>query len=158
MIIFALHLEHLENGAYARFGDATTLGDVRTLAPGQAYSEPPSMAFGASIQKRAGSRAKYTEIMNIDALRGGVAPKSHASVRTACFIPEAPCLGDWPVASFRWSRVRWSRLAEALYLKNAKRLISERGESRGLSKTCALAHPSFLPGKCRTGHDLFACQ
>ena len=54
LIINALHLEHLEKGAYARFGDATTLGDVKTLAPGQAYSESPSMAFGASAQKRAG--------------------------------------------------------------------------------------------------------
>ena len=53
LIINALHLEHLEKGAYARFGDATTLGDVRTLAPGQAYSDSPSMAFGASVQKRA---------------------------------------------------------------------------------------------------------
>ena len=35
--------------------------------------------------------------MAIDALRGGVAPKSHVSVRTAFFILEAPCLGDWPV-------------------------------------------------------------
>ena len=40
-------------GAYARFGDATTLADVITLAPGQAYSESPSTAFGASAQKRA---------------------------------------------------------------------------------------------------------
>ena len=37
MIISAPFLEHLEEGAYARFGDATTPGDVKTLAPGQAY-------------------------------------------------------------------------------------------------------------------------
>ena len=49
LIIYALYLEHLEEGAYARFGDATTLGDVRTLAPGQAYSESSSTAFGASV-------------------------------------------------------------------------------------------------------------
>ena len=49
LIVSALQLEHLEKGAYARFGDATTLGDVRTLAPGQVYSEPPAMAFGASV-------------------------------------------------------------------------------------------------------------
>ena len=54
LIINALYLEHLEEGAYAHFGDATTLGDVKTLAQGQAYSEPPSTAFGASAQKRAG--------------------------------------------------------------------------------------------------------
>ena len=53
LIIYALYLEHLEEGAYARFGDATTLGDVKTLAPGQAYSESPTTAFGASVQKRA---------------------------------------------------------------------------------------------------------
>ena len=35
-----------------------------------------------------------SKLMNIDALRGGVAPKSNASVRTVCFILEAPCLGD----------------------------------------------------------------
>ena len=46
-------LEHLEEGAYACFGDATALGHVRTLAPGQACSESPSTAFGASVQKRA---------------------------------------------------------------------------------------------------------
>ena len=34
------------------------------------------------------------ENMNIDALRGGVAPKSHASARTVFSILEAPCLGD----------------------------------------------------------------
>ena len=54
LIINALHLEHLEKGAYARFGDATTLGNAKTLAPGQAYSDSPSMAFGASAEKRAG--------------------------------------------------------------------------------------------------------
>ena len=32
--------------------------------------------------------------VNIDALRGGVEPKSYASVRTVCFFLEAPCLGD----------------------------------------------------------------
>ena len=58
MIISALHLEHLENKAYGRFGDATTLGDIRALAPGQVYSESPSAAFGASAQKRA---EKYTK-------------------------------------------------------------------------------------------------
>ena len=52
LIISALYLEHLEEGAYARFGDATTLGGVKALAPGQAYSESPSTAFGASVQKR----------------------------------------------------------------------------------------------------------
>ena len=31
--------------------------------------------------------------MNIDALRGGVAPRPRASERTVCFILEAPCLG-----------------------------------------------------------------
>ena len=34
--------------------NATTLGDVKTLAPGQAYSESPSTDFGGSVQKRAG--------------------------------------------------------------------------------------------------------
>ena len=53
LIIGALYLEHLEEGAHARFGDATTLADVKTLAPGQAYSESPSTAFGSSVQKRA---------------------------------------------------------------------------------------------------------
>ena len=53
LIISAPHLEHLEKGAYARFGDATALGDARTLAPGQTYSESQSMAFGASVQKHA---------------------------------------------------------------------------------------------------------
>ena len=48
-----VNLEHPEEGAYARFGDATTLRDVMTLAPGRAYSELPSTAFGASVQKRA---------------------------------------------------------------------------------------------------------
>ena len=52
LIINAPHLEHLEKGAYARLGGAST-GDVKTLAPGQAYSESPSMASGASDQKRA---------------------------------------------------------------------------------------------------------
>ena len=50
--------------------------------------------------------SKVLALMNKDALRGGVAPKSHASVRAVCFIPESPCLGDCPVTSFRWSRVR----------------------------------------------------
>ena len=53
LIINAFYLEQLEEGAYVRFGDATTLGDVRTMAPGQAYSESPSMAFWSSILKRA---------------------------------------------------------------------------------------------------------
>ena len=53
LIINASCLEHLEGGAYARFGDATTLGDVKALAPGQAYSESPSTSFGESAQKRA---------------------------------------------------------------------------------------------------------
>ena len=53
LIITALYLEHFEEGAYARFGDATTPGDVRALAPGKAYSESPSTAFGASAHKRA---------------------------------------------------------------------------------------------------------
>ena len=51
--INALYLDHLEEGAYSRFGDATTPGDFKALAPGQAYSESPSTAFGASVQKRA---------------------------------------------------------------------------------------------------------
>ena len=46
-------MEHPKGGAHARFGDATTLGDVKMLAPGQAYSEPPPTAIGASVQKRA---------------------------------------------------------------------------------------------------------
>eukprot|EP00614_Pseudopedinella_elastica_P018888 CAMPEP_0172646268 /NCGR_PEP_ID=MMETSP1068-20121228/240153_1 /TAXON_ID=35684 /ORGANISM="Pseudopedinella elastica, Strain CCMP716" /LENGTH=263 /DNA_ID=CAMNT_0013460523 /DNA_START=331 /DNA_END=1119 /DNA_ORIENTATION=+ len=33
-------------------GDATTLGDVKALASGQAYSKSPSTAFGAFVQKR----------------------------------------------------------------------------------------------------------
>ena len=53
LITSALYLEHLEEGTYARFGDATTLGDVKALASGQAYSESQSTAFGASDQKRA---------------------------------------------------------------------------------------------------------
>ena len=53
MIIDTLYLEHLEEGAYARSANATTLGNVKTLAPGQAYSESPPTAFGASVQKRA---------------------------------------------------------------------------------------------------------
>ena len=53
LIINALHLEHFKKGAHARFGDATTHGDLKALAPWQAYSEPPSMAFGASVQKSA---------------------------------------------------------------------------------------------------------
>ena len=60
LIINALYLVHLEEGAYARFGDATTLGNIKTLAPKQAYSESPSTAFGASVQKRSatcGSRS-----------------------------------------------------------------------------------------------------
>ena len=66
--------------------------------------------------------------MIVNELRGGVAPKSGALVRTVFFIPEAPCLGDWPLTSFQWSRVRSSRLAEALYLLSVKLLISERRE------------------------------
>ena len=54
LIINALYLEHLEERAYARFGGATTLGDVKALAPGHAYSEPPPTAFDAYVQKRAG--------------------------------------------------------------------------------------------------------
>ena len=53
MIINALRLEHLENKAHERFGDATTLGDVKALAPGQVYLESASTASGASVQKRA---------------------------------------------------------------------------------------------------------
>ena len=53
LIIDALYLEHLEERANARFGDATTFGDTRTLAPRQADLESPSTAFGASSQKRA---------------------------------------------------------------------------------------------------------
>ena len=53
LIINDLYLKHLEGGAYTRFEDATDLGDVKTLAPGQAYSESPPTAFGASVQKRA---------------------------------------------------------------------------------------------------------
>ena len=49
LIIGALYREHLEEGAYARFCDATTPGDVKTLAPGQAYSKSPSTAFGAYV-------------------------------------------------------------------------------------------------------------
>ena len=37
LIIDPLYLEHHKEGAYARFSDATTLGDVKALAPGQAY-------------------------------------------------------------------------------------------------------------------------
>ena len=33
----ALYLKHLEEGANAHLGDATTLGDVKELAPGQAH-------------------------------------------------------------------------------------------------------------------------
>ena len=33
--------------------DATTHGDIRALAPGQAYWESSSTTFGASVQKRA---------------------------------------------------------------------------------------------------------
>ena len=54
LVINDLYLEHLEEEAYARFRDATTPGDVKTLAPGQACSDSPSTAFGASVQKRAG--------------------------------------------------------------------------------------------------------
>ena len=39
LIINDLYLEHLEEGAHASFWDATTLGDVKTVAPGQAYLE-----------------------------------------------------------------------------------------------------------------------
>ena len=53
LIISALYLGHLEEGAHAPFGDATTLVDVKALAPGQAYSESPPTAFVASAQKRA---------------------------------------------------------------------------------------------------------
>ena len=34
LIISALHLEHLVKGAHERFRDATTLGILKTLAPG----------------------------------------------------------------------------------------------------------------------------
>ena len=44
------------------------------------------------------------------------------------FILDAQCSGDLPMAPFRCSRVRSSRLAEALYLQNVKLLISERRE------------------------------
>ena len=54
LIVDAQSLEHVEDRARARFGEATTLGDVKTLAPGQAYSESLSTDFGASVQKRAG--------------------------------------------------------------------------------------------------------
>ena len=55
MIINAPYLEHIEEEAYTRFGDAITLRDVKTLEPELAYSEPPSAVFGASAQKRAGT-------------------------------------------------------------------------------------------------------
>ena len=54
LIVSALYLEHLEEAPYPRFRDATTLGDLKTLTPGQAHSEPPFTAFGESVQKRAG--------------------------------------------------------------------------------------------------------
>ena len=34
LVVDANPLEHVEDGARARFGDATTLGGVETLAPG----------------------------------------------------------------------------------------------------------------------------
>ena len=49
LITGALYLEHLKEEAHECFGDATTLGDVMTLAPGQDYSESPFTAFGASV-------------------------------------------------------------------------------------------------------------
>ena len=36
LVIGAIFLGHLEDGAHAHFGDATTLRDVIALAPGQA--------------------------------------------------------------------------------------------------------------------------
>ena len=51
LIINTLYLEHLEEGAYASFGDATPHGDVKTLAPRQAYSESPPTVFDASVWK-----------------------------------------------------------------------------------------------------------
>ena len=84
------------------------------------------------------------------------------------------------MTSFRWSRVRSSRLAESPYLKNVILRISERRESRGPEKPCALAHEvscpanaeqgmnslpandatgqNFLPRKNGRVHDLVTCQ
>ena len=53
LIVDAHSLGHVEDGARARLGEATTLGDVKTLAPGRTNSESPSTDFGASVQKRA---------------------------------------------------------------------------------------------------------
>ena len=133
---------------------------------------------GLSADSQDARVARVVLFINIYVLRGGVAPKSHALVCTGCFILEAPCLGDWPVTSFRWSRVRSSRLAEIC--KNLKLRILERRESRGLQKPCALAHQvpcpanaeqgmtslpandatghSLLPGRNGMMHDLITCQ
>ena len=55
------------------------------------------------------------------------------------------------MTSFRWSRVPSLRLAGALCLKNAKLLISERRESRGLAKPCALAQQVSCPANPEQG-------
>ena len=50
----------------------------------------------APKSQKNGHRYRSTSLiygMNMDALRGDVALKSHASVRTVCFILEAPCHG-----------------------------------------------------------------
>ena len=89
--------------------------------------------------------------MDIGALHGGVTPKPRASERAVYFIPEAPYLGDSPVTSYRWSRARSFWLADALYLKNVRLLISERRESRGPAKPFALAGPVSCPTNAEQG-------
>ena len=49
------------------------------------------------------------------------------------------------MTSFRWPRVRRSRVAKALCLMNVKLFISGSCESRGISKLRALAHQVFCP-------------
>ena len=75
--------------------------------------------------------------MNIEAPRGVLVKKSHVSVRAACFVPEAPCLGDWPRA--------WLHLGGLAYrAQGSQKLLALRSARRLLRWSSSHPSNSFL--------------
>ena len=77
--------------------EATRSSEVHCLPLRTIFGHPGFLFLaymGAEEQLSLVAPPSVTPLMNIDALRGSVAPKPHALARTACFILKAPCLGD----------------------------------------------------------------
>ena len=84
---------------------AASFADLHMVTPPPPCSSGGLAALAARVREAQNRLSKERELIvellcghlsaiNTEALPGGVASKSHASLGTVFFIPEAPCLGD----------------------------------------------------------------